>query len=279
MLKRTLCALLAALMLTAIFCASQAEQADLASAMMAYLDCPSTYFPPAEDDAAILRAWEDACIRGEEEGFVPVLVAVDDVLWQMLQMNSDESPVYGSYEFNAGNAAQYRAEMLAQPLRDGKEVLDELTDLLRDELESYGFDWEADVVGEMGGGEASDQLMGHRDLLSGKTMPLILAEIPVDNPWEVFAYLPFGGWNYCPDTPELMAAAKHWYEQYGAVPAVVTGSTLEFVLPAPASDEQAMDLALEQSGFCPDLLLMGEMTAGMLADSLRQSTVWFFWWD
>ena len=51
------------------------------------------------------------------------------------------------------------------------------------------------------------------------TYPLILAKIPVKNPWEIFAYLPFGNWNDCPDTPDLMAAAKYWFEQYGAVPA------------------------------------------------------------
>ena len=33
------------------------------------------------------------------------------------------------------------------------------------------------------------------------TYPLILAKIPVKNPWEIFAYLPFGNWNECPDTP------------------------------------------------------------------------------
>ena len=37
------------------------------------------------------------------------------------------------------------------------------------------------------------------------TYPLILAKIPVKNPWEIVAYLPFGNWNECPDTPELMA--------------------------------------------------------------------------
>ena len=29
------------------------------------------------------------------------------------------------------------------------------------------------------------------------------------SPWEIFAYLPFGNWNECPDTPELMAVAKY----------------------------------------------------------------------
>ena len=30
-------------------------------------------------------------------------------------------------------------------------------------------------------------------------LPLVLAEIPVSRPWEIFAWLPFGGWNECPD--------------------------------------------------------------------------------
>jgi len=46
------------------------------------------------------------------------------------------------------------------------------------------------------------------------TYPLILAKIPVKNPWELFAWLPFGNWNECPDTPELMAVAKYWFEQH-----------------------------------------------------------------
>lgn len=99
------------------------------------------------------------------------------------------------------------------------------------------------------------------------------------NPWEVFAYLPFGGWNDCPDTPQLMAAAKHWFEEYGAVPAVLTHDTLEFELAAPAPAEKAMELAAQHCAFCPDVDQGGGWTVGTLADELRRSTVWYFWWD
>ena len=40
------------------------------------------------------------------------------------------------------------------------------------------------------------------------THPLILARIPVTEPWKIFAYLPFGNWNDCPANPELMAISK-----------------------------------------------------------------------
>ena len=102
------------------------------------------------------------------------------------------------------------------------------------------------------------------------TYPLILAKIPVKNPWEIFAYLPFGGWNECPNTPELMAVAKYWFEQHGAVPAAMSHDELEFLLPAPVSEKEAIDVAVELYGFCPDVIDQGpeDATVGALADVL-----------
>ena len=110
------------------------------------------------------------------------------------------------------------------------------------------------------------------------THPTILAKIPVDEPWKVFAWLPFGGWNECPDTPTLMAVSKYWYERFGAVPAAITHDELEYILPEPIDDGSAIDTAIDQYGFCPDSDQNHE-TVGELADELRQSTVWYMWWD
>ena len=39
--------------------------------------------------------------------------------------------------------------------------------------------------------------------------------------------------------------------------------------------------AVELYGFCPDVIDQGpeDATVGALADVLRQSTVWYLWWD
>lgn len=139
-------------------------------------------------------------------------------------------------------------------------------------------DWEEEILGEMEGGFVNDRFASYWDSDTDMTYPLILAKIPVNNPWEIFAYLPFGNWNECPDTPELMAVAKYWLEQYGAVPAVMSHDELEFALLTPIPKEQAMEVAVEQYGFCPDLDQNFE-ELGALADTLWQSTVWYFWWD
>ena len=56
---------------------------------------------------------------------------------------------------------------------------------------------------------------------------------------------------------------------------------LEFLLSAPVPEEKAMETAVEMYGFCPDVIDQGpeDATVGALADVLRQSTVWYFWWD
>jgi hypothetical protein len=123
--------------------------------------------------------------------------------------------------------------------------------------------------------------IGYWNYETQKTQPMILVKIPVQHPWEVFAYLPFGGWNDCPDTAALMAVSKYWHEQNGAAPAVLTYDTLEYSVPAPVSEESARELAKEQYAFCADIVEQGAsgMTVGKLAADLKIATGWYFWWD
>ena len=70
-------------------------------------------------------------------------------------------------------------------------------------------DWEEEIIGEIDGGINNDRFASYWDSDTNMTVQLILAKIPVKNTWEIFAYLPFGNWNECPDTLELMAVAKY----------------------------------------------------------------------
>ena len=258
---------------------SEDEPLDLAEAMMKYLNCECTYFPSMKDDDPIMLAYNYAKRESVKEGFVPVLIKADDeILWECLIMNSDpDSDGEDDYTFAPDKVAEYRKKMLSAPIKDGKAVLEELTGQRKEEAEDDDMDWEEEVLGEMEGGEPNDRFSSYWDDDTEMTYPLILAKIPVKNPWEIFAYLPFGNWHDCPNTPELMAAAKYWFEQYGAVPAAMSHDELEFLLPAPVPKEKAMDVAVEQYGFCPDL--DQNASIGTLADTIHQSTVWYFWWD
>ena len=256
------------------------EPSEVAQAIMEYLDCECTYFPSMADDDPIMSAYSYAQRLGVREGFVPVLIQADDeTLLECLVMNADPEHDADFYEFDLKTVEEYRKKMLSAPVKDGKAILEELTGQRKEEAEDDDLDWDEEVLGEMEGGEPNDRFANYWNDDTGMTYPLILAKIPVKNPWEIFAYLPFGNWNECPDTPDLMAVAKYWFEQHGAIPAAMSHDELEFELPTPISKERAMEVAVEQYGFCPDLDQNEDGSIGSLADVLWQSTVWYFWWD
>lgn len=227
-----------------------------------YLGCPCTYFPPMADDQPIMAAYRQARVRGEKEGFLPMLVAADELLLECLE-----------------DADQARAELLAAPLESGEEFLQKWLKEMKEELEEDEPNYWEQLIGEVAGGEGIDRFLSIWDYSGKQTIPIVLAEIPVKNPWEVFAYLPFGGWNECPANEEHMAVAKYWFEKYGAVPALMTHDVLEYSLPASISQEKAMEVAWEQFTYCSDIVEQGVGTVGALADGLAQSKFWYFWWD
>ena len=256
------------------------EPSEVAHAIMEYLDCECTYFPSMADDDPIMSAYSYARRLGVREGFVPVLIQADDeTLLECLVMNADSEHDADFYEFDLKTVTEYRKKVLSAPIKDGKAILEELTGQRKEEAEDDDLDWDEEVLGEMEGGEPNDRFANYWNDDTGMTYPLILTKIPVKNPWEIFAYLPFGNWNECPDTPDLMAVAKYWFEQHGAIPAAMSHDELEFELPIPISKERAMEVAVEQYGFCPDLDQNEDGSIGSLADVLWQSTVWYFWWD
>ena len=254
------------------------EPSEVADALMEYLDCECTYFSSMADDDPIMSAYSYAKREAIKKGFVPVLIRADDeTLLECLVMNS-EPENDDCYEFDMKAVEEYRKKLLAAPVKDAKAVLKEMVGQRKEDAADDDMDWNEDVLGAMEGGFENSRFSSYWNDDTEMTYPVILAKIPVKNPWEIFAYLPFGNWNDCPDTPELMAVSKYWFEQYGAVPVVMSHDELELLLPAPIDKEKAMDVAVEMYGFCPDMDQNFD-EIGALADSLWQSTVWYFWWD
>ena len=128
-------------------------------------------------------------------------------------------------------------------------------------------------------GDKIDKLSGFVDFGTKKAAEVVIAKIPTENPWEVFAWLPFGGWNECPEPEIMMAVGKYWFQKFGAVPAVISHDILEFVAQPLRDRSAAVGLALEQYAFCNDIIDQGCQEVCILADMLAKSSVWFFWWD
>lgn len=252
---------------------------DLKEAFIKYLNCPCRCFSPMKDDDPIISAYAEARERGKREGFIPVIIAYDEILWESLVMNAEaeQESEENKYAFDEKAVEIYRTEVLKLPLKSGKEALAEIwgadsfkeaEDITLEEIEK------SETY------EGSNSFSSYWEYSEKMTKPVILAEIPVKEPWEIFAYLPFGGWNECPDTPQLMSVIKHWNEKYGAVPAVITYDVMEMTVPEPVTDrKEALTLAQEQTRFCSDIVFQGIGTVPALANLLTKSSVWYFWWD
>lgn len=255
-----------------------------------YLNCPCREFPPMADPAPIMAAYEEARRRAGREtpprqGFLrrvfakPQALPAPEYFVPVLIASGEDSSLEGLEWMEDGPPEERRRRLLSQPVEDGGALLARMLGRHRAWAAENGFDWPGEAaMGPMEGGEAVGRFLGVSDF-QGKTIPLALAEIPVKHPWEVFAWVPFGGWNECPRNEEQMAAAKYWFERYGAVPAVITRDVLEYDLPAPVPRNKALELAMEQYAFCPDIVDQGYESVGRLADTLAKSSKWYFWWD
>ncbi len=138
--------------------------------------------------------------------------------------------------------------------------------------------------------EESAPLMGHPDdygepmthlftAWDDRREPFLLLKVPTERPWGVFRYVPFGGWNDCPDAEKIADFCQMMYEDFGAVPLMMTGDTLVLLPERMPSREEAYDLALKTYPFCPDLIMQEYGSVHALADALSRSTVWRFRWD
>ena len=234
--------------------------------------CPYQVFGEECTIEEVNDAYQKASQRGKQDGFVPVLVTCDDTFAEWLEILEDENySVEDMLKEECSNGAELLEEYYQQWMEDFEEdtTMDEELDL-------------QEFMGELEGGDEILHLSSFMKYTGQGIEETILFEIPVKEPWKVIAYLPMGGWNECPQAKDMMAICRIWYEKYGAVPAVITHDTLEFVVEKSVeTEEEAWELAKEHYSFCPDRVDQGTAsgTLGEVADSLRKSKVWYFWWD
>jgi hypothetical protein len=103
--------------------------------------------------------------------------------------------------------------------------------------------------------------------------------VPTAIPWEVAAYLNWGGWNDCPMPAEHVIMHRYWHEQWHAEPFAMTSDIIELHVRKPPSASQSLAVAREQYAYAPDIVDQGTDTVEALAKTIANSDGWFFWWD
>jgi hypothetical protein len=143
-----------------------------------------------------------------------------------------------------------------------------------DDEDADDLEWTGEAQAKLGFTLASDVLTGE------PIQDLAGLEISVDENWQIPAVFKYGGWNECPEPADHCAIWKYWQEKYGAKIVGVSYSIIEaYVERPPQTQEEVMQLAMEQYLYCPDIVDQGMETVENLAALLLNQDVWYFWWD
>ncbi len=255
---------------------ANAQHEALIEKMRFLADCPSTYIAPTKSED-VSNMFAEARQRGQKEGFIPILLYVDEYLYSSiltnLGINEDE-------DVDIDKIRAKRKELISNASsEEGKKWLDnrlqEIKNSIQEEKDSQN------TIKQLWGeptNEASSQLTLFA-FDEETTKHLLLAEVPVTEAWQLLAWFPFGDWNDCPPCEDIINISKYWYDTYNAIPACLSCDSIEITVDKPIDEELSLALAEKQYAFCPDVVEQGLETIQALADYLRKSTVWFFWWD
>lgn len=277
------------------------EMSKQAKIMKSFLNCNCKYYPLNTEDNDIICGYLESRQRSKEEHFIPIIVDISDNLLDAVIMNTvvdsdddsesimdlgirenkkrDEFFKNGIIDFETSEVIErYRKNMVSKDFSAGKDLLDEMIENNREyfggyELEKDELEVEEDPTADVDDLDFEDEMEKHGEIL--------IAEIPVENPWEIFAYIPFGGWNDCPGNEDIMSISKYWFEKYGAIPFEISHNTLEYIVEKPIDDEDKIRFTEEFYAFCPDSVdkYMESFNIDKLAKKIYKNKLWNFQWN
>ena len=207
------------------------------------------------NEKQLMERFLKAQAEGREQGYVPVIFMETDS--DMLESACEDAlDEFGDMDAFAGS------------VRAQAQTVDAKT-YHCDEWERIQVDRAAGLFDDMEDGETEDGFA----LEGAKRM--FLLKVPVDQPWQVFERIPFGGFGSCPENGVHMAFARHWNELYGAVPAIISDCSVQYLLLATITADDGLNDQL--INYCPSLTEY--IHPDSFADQFAPVKVWFFFWD
>lgn len=244
---------------------------------MELFGCSALLLDAGMTDEDVSELYKEQAEKGKTDGFTPVILAFDRRVRESADSNISK---YGTPE-------KFRESVLSDTT-GGMELLERQYAELKAKYAEYGEEEETfaesdetlDLYIKTRGALHRDTLWSVKDsadmLMDGGGVYLV--QVPTENPREVTAWLPFCGWNECPSVSEMVKICRFWYEEYGAVPAFISGDQMRFWLDEPITDRQtAREISHQHAAFCSEFLGIGGLDS-QTAD-IMTSNLWTFWWD
>ncbi|URW76414.1 DUF4253 domain-containing protein [Sphingomonas donggukensis] len=249
------------------------EQRATHQAMHARMMAALTYERVTVPGAQALSAWQK--LRDAGRGW-PVVVGDDEGLERIAD------------QFTMGDPKVSGVDMPGMDLRSPAQILEIANkiqfpaDLRKwsgayqpEDLRAPLGEWPKEV------GDAAPGLTIATDLVSGKVHDKVhILLVPAKFSWEVPAYLRWGDWNACPPPEYHVAALREWHQRFGTELVAINGDTMNLKATSrPKNRDDALALARDQYGYCPDIIDQGVGSISALAATLMQSEWWYLWWD
>ncbi len=231
-----------------------------AKKIMDFLVCLCDYIPEGESLSDLQDIYRIASEEGKGK-YTAVMIMVEDPLVQWLDLIKKSSLKNGE------SPLIHHMSMLKSPMVNP-------FDWFGDKFYKAGLshDSDAEILYKM---EYESYDENKSEILMKKAGEIILAKIPTNKPWEVFAWMPFGG--YSPAPAIMMSVSKYWYEKYKATPLIIGSDTVEFSAYTIIDKIDALALAWEH------YLLSNSKADSMksvpeIANNLMNSNIWYFNW-
>lgn len=205
-----------------------------------------------------LAGWEQASMRKAAEHLEDSFAKIPDDRLPLMEEGGRRLP-----------PSEVRSRMAQQQ----KQLLESVTN--EQQTEPDMGDWPDGAAQPQSGPSSA------RDILTGSFFETVyIARLPTRDWTEAPAYLNAGGWNACPPPEFHVAAFRSWRDRYGAELVSMAGDVVEIrTTRAPATRDDALNLAREMYRYCPDVIDQGFPGLAPLAAQLMAGGWWFFWWD
>ena len=213
------------------------------------------------DNKKVMELYKLMVKDGTVNGYTPIIIIEDEhgLMEENIKFAEED---YGSFE-----------NFISSTLNFYKEV--DIVDFFEDRKRYYEEEEKMSQVDADNLYEPSNSLY-----LGESNESVYIAKIPTNKPYEVFAYLPIGGFDECPDNSIHIAIAKYWYEKYEAIPVCIGNDCIQYKVKEPIVEEKELEeLSMEQYLYCGDIIWQGVESLNNLKTSLGNSTIWYFWWE
>ena len=234
-----------------------------------FMDCPCTMLSAEADGEDMMKIFMQTLERGRKEGFWPLLIYVrtenlSGMVAQMKIKNEDRNDLRA-----------YRKKMLNYPLPDARKLFDRWLNECISANKDSSKDWQKEIIGE-----PTEVELGTTFLIDNSfDGRLLLAEVPVKEPWQLLTWCPCEVLNPPISATQNTAVAKYLYEHYKVIPAFIDYQLIDFIPLEPIPGNEIEQLTLDLFSYCPDWIYQDFFNLSNGKKMSKEGKIWSMLWS